>query len=112
MLEDENTFHGTGSMLRQFSRPAAVFSTAGLDSRDVHRLIASGQMTEHGLAEVETAKRDGRWDAAYASAKNMVLPKELLASWRAGTRRIRSSSAARGHRLLPRRAASLSYCAT
>ena len=31
-----------------------------------------------GLAEVEAAKTDGRWDAAYASPRNMETPIDLL----------------------------------
>ncbi len=31
----------------------------------VERLIASGEMAPAGLAEIERAKADGRWDAAY-----------------------------------------------
>jgi uncharacterized protein YdeI (YjbR/CyaY-like superfamily) len=42
---------------------------------NVARLIASGLMTEHGLAHVEAAKADGRWDAAYATT--MEPPEDL-----------------------------------
>lgn len=35
-------------------------------------------MTEYGLNEVEKAKKDGRWDAAYDSPKTMVVPKDFL----------------------------------
>jgi uncharacterized protein YdeI (YjbR/CyaY-like superfamily) len=45
---------------------------------NVARLIEEGRMTEHGLAQVEMAKADGRWDRAYASGKAMVIPKDLL----------------------------------
>lgn len=37
-------------------------------------------MTAHGLRQVELAKADGRWDRAYASGKDMVLPDDLLAA--------------------------------
>jgi uncharacterized protein YdeI (YjbR/CyaY-like superfamily) len=33
----------------------------------VERLIAAGRMRPSGLAEVEAAKADGRWTAAYSS---------------------------------------------
>ena len=36
-------------------------------------LIASGQMKPAGLAEIERAQRDGRWDAAYASPKSATM---------------------------------------
>lgn len=37
-------------------------------------------MTGHGLAHVEAAKADGRWERAYASGKDMVLPDDLIAA--------------------------------
>jgi uncharacterized protein YdeI (YjbR/CyaY-like superfamily) len=42
-------------------------------------LIASGQMRPAGLAEVERAKADGRWDAAYASPSKIEVPPDLQA---------------------------------
>ena len=41
------------------------------------RLIAEGAMTPRGLAEVERAKADGRWDSAYDSPSTMTVPDEL-----------------------------------
>ena len=34
-------------------------------------------MTPAGLAHVEAAKKDGRWDAAYKSARNATVPDDL-----------------------------------
>jgi len=44
----------------------------------VARLIEEGRMTAAGVAEIERAKRDGRWDAAYDSPKNMEVPADFL----------------------------------
>jgi uncharacterized protein YdeI (YjbR/CyaY-like superfamily) len=44
----------------------------------VTQLIKEGKMQTSGLAEVEAAKADGRWDAAYDSPKNMVVPEDFL----------------------------------
>ncbi len=41
------------------------------------RLIADGRMTARGLAEVEKAKQDGRWAAAYAPQSSAVAPADL-----------------------------------
>src|SRR5579884_1069171 len=41
------------------------------------RLIAEGRMRPAGLAEVERAKGDGRWNAAYASQSRMEVPADL-----------------------------------
>lgn len=44
------------------------------------RLIESGAMRPAGLAEVKTAQADGRWEAAYASPRNMTVPDDLQAA--------------------------------
>lgn len=44
------------------------------------QLIACGRMTPRGLEQIEKAKADGRWDAAYASAANAVVPEDLEAA--------------------------------
>jgi uncharacterized protein YdeI (YjbR/CyaY-like superfamily) len=45
----------------------------------VEALSAAGRMRPRGLAEVERAKADGRWEAAYESPKNMPIPDDLQA---------------------------------
>jgi uncharacterized protein YdeI (YjbR/CyaY-like superfamily) len=40
-------------------------------------LIAAGRMREAGLAEVEKAKADGRWEAAYDSPATAKIPEDL-----------------------------------
>lgn len=43
-------------------------------------LIASGAMETAGLAEVERAKADGRWDAAYDAPSTATVPEDLRAA--------------------------------
>jgi uncharacterized protein YdeI (YjbR/CyaY-like superfamily) len=43
-------------------------------------LIASGEMQPAGLREVERAKADGRWDAAYESPRTATVPDDLQAA--------------------------------
>jgi uncharacterized protein YdeI (YjbR/CyaY-like superfamily) len=43
------------------------------------RLIELGQMDAAGLREVERAKRDGRWDAAYDSPSGATIPPDFQA---------------------------------
>lgn len=45
--------------------------------RKVETLTAAGRMRPSGLAEVEAAKADGRWDAAYESQKDATVPPDL-----------------------------------
>jgi uncharacterized protein YdeI (YjbR/CyaY-like superfamily) len=42
------------------------------------RLIAEGRMTPAGLAHVEAAKADGRWDSAYEGSATMTTPQDFL----------------------------------
>jgi uncharacterized protein YdeI (YjbR/CyaY-like superfamily) len=46
----------------------------------VARLIDEGRMQPAGHAEVERAKADGRWDAAYAGPATAVVPDDLAAA--------------------------------
>lgn len=41
-------------------------------------LIAEGRMTPAGLAHVEAAKADGRWDSAYEGSAAMTIPRDFL----------------------------------
>jgi uncharacterized protein YdeI (YjbR/CyaY-like superfamily) len=43
-------------------------------------LIASGEMAPAGLCEVEAARADGRWDAAYDSPATADVPADLQAA--------------------------------
>ena len=56
----------------------SIWSKINVDN--VARLIKEQRITEHGLREVEAAKADGRWQRAYASGKDMVIPPDLQAA--------------------------------
>ena len=56
-------------------RPKSIWSK--INVQHVERLIASGEMKPSGLKAVEAAKQDGRWDAAYASQKNIEVPEDF-----------------------------------
>jgi len=49
------------------------------------RLIADGKMKPPGLAEVERARADGRWAAAYDSPATAVVPDDLERALRRNT---------------------------
>ena len=40
-------------------------------------MIDSGEMQPSGLAEIERAQSDGRWDAAYDSPRTIAVPDDL-----------------------------------
>ena len=63
--------------LQEFTprRSKSIWSKINVEK--VAGLIASGEMKPAGLKAVEAAKQDGRWDAAYSSQKNIVVPPDF-----------------------------------
>lgn len=59
-------------------RPKSRWSQVNV--RKVSELTAQGRMRPSGLAEVEAAKADGRWDAAYESQREATVPGDLAAA--------------------------------
>lgn len=57
-------------------RPKSLWSKRNIAK--VERLIIEKRMQPSGLAEIEAAKQDGRWEAAYDSQKTMVVPEDFL----------------------------------
>lgn len=68
-------------------RAKSIWSRINCDN--IARLTAAGRMTPHGLRQVDAAKADGRWDAAYApirSATRDTIPDDLRAAIEASPR--------------------------
>jgi uncharacterized protein YdeI (YjbR/CyaY-like superfamily) len=65
-------------------RPRSRWSQVNV--RKVEKLTAAGRMRPSGLAEVEAAKADGRWDAAYESQRDATVPDDLAAALAASPR--------------------------
>ena len=56
-------------------RPRSLWSKINRDK--ALALIAAGQMKAAGHAEIERAKKDGRWEAAYDSPSKATVPTDL-----------------------------------
>jgi len=69
-----------GSFLQRFTprRPRSPWSVR--NTGHVARLLAEGRMQPAGLAAVEAARADGRWDAAYAGPATITVPDDLAAA--------------------------------
>ena len=61
-------------------RPRSKWSK--INCAAVARLHAEGRLTPAGVREMEAAQRDGRWDAAYASPREITVPDDLAAALR------------------------------
>ncbi len=51
-----------------------------INREKAERLMTEGKMQPAGLAEVERAKADGRWEAAYESQSRIEVPEDLQAA--------------------------------
>ncbi len=58
--------------------PKSMWSARNVER--IARLEAAGRMTPAGRAAVESAKADGRWEAAYAGAATAEVPADLAAA--------------------------------
>jgi uncharacterized protein YdeI (YjbR/CyaY-like superfamily) len=68
------------SFLQRYSprKPKSIWSQ--INRENIARLTAAGRMTPHGQKQVDAAKADGRWGAAYApirSASKDTMPADL-----------------------------------
>ncbi len=68
------------AFLQRFGPRKAKSPWSKINCAKVEALIAAGRMKPPGLAEVERAKKDGRWDRAYSGARTAELPPELAAA--------------------------------
>ena len=77
-IDGQKRGHDAQSFLQKFTprRPKSVWSKRNREH--IARLIREKRMTPAGLAQVEAAKRDGRWDKAYDASSTMTVPEDFL----------------------------------
>jgi uncharacterized protein YdeI (YjbR/CyaY-like superfamily) len=63
--------------VQRFTPRRAKSVWSKINRERIERLTAEGRMRPAGLAEVERAKADGRWAAAYDSPATAVVPDDL-----------------------------------
>jgi uncharacterized protein YdeI (YjbR/CyaY-like superfamily) len=71
------------SFLQRYSPRRARSIWSQINREHVARLTAAGRMTPHGQREIDAAKADGRWNAAYAPIRSTTrasLPADLRAA--------------------------------
>ncbi|KAB2976808.1 MULTISPECIES: YdeI/OmpD-associated family protein [unclassified Streptomyces] len=66
--------------LQRFSPRTARSKWSKVNRDKVTALIEQGRMRPPGQAEVDRAKADGRWDAAYDSSRTATVPDDLAAA--------------------------------
>jgi uncharacterized protein YdeI (YjbR/CyaY-like superfamily) len=81
------------SFLQRFTPRNAKSIWSQVNREHVARLIAAGRMTSHGQQQIDAAKADGRWDAAYApmrEASRDTVPADLRAAIEANARALKT----------------------
>ena len=77
------------SFLQRYTPRRARSLWSQINRDHVARLTSAGRMTPHGQRQVDAARADGRWDAAYApmrSASEATIPGDLRAAIEANPR--------------------------
>jgi uncharacterized protein YdeI (YjbR/CyaY-like superfamily) len=79
-IDGQRDVHDDVHFLQRFTprRPRSPWSK--INTERVARLTEAGQMLPAGEKEVEAAKADGRWDAAYAGQATATVPDDLRAA--------------------------------
>jgi uncharacterized protein YdeI (YjbR/CyaY-like superfamily) len=63
--------------LQRFTRRRPKSPWSDINRQRVAKLIEAGEMRPAGLAQVESAKADGRWAAAYSGQRTAQVPEDL-----------------------------------
>jgi uncharacterized protein YdeI (YjbR/CyaY-like superfamily) len=72
---------------RQRFTPRTRTSKWSKINRDkVEALVGAGRMQPSGQAQIDAAKADGRWDAAYAGSRSIEVPDDLARALRRNAR--------------------------
>lgn len=66
------------SYLQRFTPRRAKSIWSKVNREHIERLTKAGKMKPSGVAEVERAKADGRWEAAYDSPSHTTVPEDFL----------------------------------
>jgi uncharacterized protein YdeI (YjbR/CyaY-like superfamily) len=68
------------SWLQGFSRRRSKSGWSKINTKHAERLAATKRMQPAGQAEIDAAKKDGRWTAAYDSPSSATFPEDFLAA--------------------------------
>jgi uncharacterized protein YdeI (YjbR/CyaY-like superfamily) len=63
--------------LQKFTPRTPTSKWSKINREKVLELLASGRMQPAGIQEIDRAKADGRWEAAYDSQRNITIPADF-----------------------------------
>ncbi|HEU5100151.1 MAG TPA: YdeI/OmpD-associated family protein [Roseiflexaceae bacterium] len=79
-IDGQKKGYDDSSWLQKFTPrgPKSIWSK--INREKAQQLIDSGRMRPAGMAAIERAQQDGRWEAAYDSQSNATVPDDLQAA--------------------------------
>ncbi len=77
-IDGQSKAYDDVSWLQKFTPRGKRSLWSQINRRHIERLTKEGKMQPAGIAEVERAKADGRWDAAYAPPSEMEVPDDFV----------------------------------
>ena len=79
-IDGQKKSYDETSWLQKFTPRGAKSIWSKINREKALALIESGQMKPAGLKTIESAKQDGRWDAAYDSQSKATVPEDFQAA--------------------------------
>lgn len=79
-IDGQKKSHNAAAWLQKFTPRGKRSIWSKVNREKALALLESGRMRPAGLAEVERAQRDGRWEAAYDSQGVAAVPDDLAAA--------------------------------
>jgi uncharacterized protein YdeI (YjbR/CyaY-like superfamily) len=77
-IDGQKKAYDEHSWLQKFTPRRAQSGWSKINTEHVERLIKAGQMRPAGLAAIEAAQADGRWQTAYDSPRRAAVPEDFL----------------------------------
>jgi uncharacterized protein YdeI (YjbR/CyaY-like superfamily) len=79
-IDGQRKSHDAASYLQKFTPRGSRSIWSKINCEKARVLIEGGEMQAAGLAAIERAKQDGRWEAAYAGPRSIGVPDDLQAA--------------------------------
>jgi uncharacterized protein YdeI (YjbR/CyaY-like superfamily) len=79
-IDGQKQRHDECSWLQRFTRRRPKSGWSKNNTQHVERLIQARRMKPAGQAEIDAAKKDGRWASAYNSPSNATFPEDFHAA--------------------------------
>jgi uncharacterized protein YdeI (YjbR/CyaY-like superfamily) len=78
-IDGQKKAYDQESWLQKFTRRGKKSIWSKINREKAEALIRAGRMEPPGMAEVERAREDGRWEQAYDSQKSAAVPEDFQA---------------------------------